>query len=447
MDEKAKMMRREFLRILPLLPPSLAAISTDVNDHFPLVSGRDEKETPKSTTRRGLTPLQALVHEIEPSKYDQDKFYNFFKRNYQGSEDFVPMVFESCDKYEKIHHVDKGLVMSQMLQESGFDPAAISWVGAVGLLQIMAPTAKDLGIKNVHYPSEYRKTMRRHEDAKRASERSNFYRNLSVGNARMNVRAFAKKRGKRIIDMTRKEIGEMESQFYRDWSGLGESSEMVDFTGEEVQDLLLESYGMFDESVKDLQEGIMKLFTRGDMKRIGEAYEDALYRFDHLLEELSVIQKYYEAIMEKRKDPAIAVKHLFQSALKGEESAEIMREVMEGYGKYTDEVRFGIFSDYRPGRGYRKGMFKLKPPSERLAFEGRSHERTNIDSGVKYDALLTRRLGGNVAYSMCAFNSGFNNVCRTVNSKTTGKEIKIFQIPFIRETVRYWDNIYKNFHE
>lgn len=49
---------------------------------------------------------------------------------------------------------DWRLLASQIYQESKFDPNARSWAGAVGLLQLMPGTAREVGVKNSRDPEE-----------------------------------------------------------------------------------------------------------------------------------------------------------------------------------------------------------------------------------------------------------------------------------------------------
>lgn len=49
---------------------------------------------------------------------------------------------------------DWRLIAAQCYQESGFDPNAISWAGAKGLMQIIPSTAKSLGLSNVYDPKD-----------------------------------------------------------------------------------------------------------------------------------------------------------------------------------------------------------------------------------------------------------------------------------------------------
>ncbi|OUS32494.1 hypothetical protein A9Q99_00005 [Gammaproteobacteria bacterium 45_16_T64] len=58
------------------------------------------------------------------------------------------LVKETATKYA----MDWRLVISQMYQESKFNPNAKSFAGAQGLMQVMPRTAKELGISNIHIP-------------------------------------------------------------------------------------------------------------------------------------------------------------------------------------------------------------------------------------------------------------------------------------------------------
>lgn len=49
---------------------------------------------------------------------------------------------------------DWRLIAAQAYQESAFDPQAVSWAGARGLMQLMPATATAMGVSNVHDPRE-----------------------------------------------------------------------------------------------------------------------------------------------------------------------------------------------------------------------------------------------------------------------------------------------------
>ncbi len=59
---------------------------------------------------------------------------------------------EMAKKYAGRYGLDWRLVVSQIFQESGFNPRKVSWAGAKGLMQVMPRTAKELGLKDLYDP-------------------------------------------------------------------------------------------------------------------------------------------------------------------------------------------------------------------------------------------------------------------------------------------------------
>ena len=449
-----KRSRREFLkslRILPLLPPSLLILAKKANDYRPLQKTGKEAETLDEDagiiTKEAFTPLQTLASRIEPPKYDRQKFFRFFKRHYPGSEKFVPFVMEACEKHGKIYPMDPLLVMSQMYQESKFDPAAISWVGAGGLLQFMPYTAEEMGMENIYHPEYYKIARKKYRDANRAMRISNVYSDLLMEEARRDMKRVLNRMKRGPGDLSKGEIKEIRRELYRSWSGLSSAGRLVDVAEEESSEFLADSFGVLKESLNSLYEGLLDFVKRGSADKIEEAYHTGMYMLEDLFDELSALQDYYGEIDRKRRRETNILNRIFDLVLEEEKYEEIMKDVKGGYERYIDELRKGIFVNYRSGLRYRKGRFTLKEPEEIRKFDERFHEAANIDKGVKHDAALARKFHGNMAYAMCAFNSGVNNVYKTSRDPRTGKTIRITRIPFIRETITYWDNIYKNFSQ
>ncbi len=59
---------------------------------------------------------------------------------------------ELTRRYAEEYDFDWRLILSQMYQESRFDPEAVSWMGAMGLMQIMPRTAEEIGLQPVTEP-------------------------------------------------------------------------------------------------------------------------------------------------------------------------------------------------------------------------------------------------------------------------------------------------------
>ncbi|WP_439131026.1 transglycosylase SLT domain-containing protein [Polaribacter sp.] len=89
------------------------------------------------------------------NKYFKNK--RFFKRRIKS--DYYSLTNNQISEYDDLIKEytqklgwDWRLLASQIYQESKFDPKAKSWAGAKGLMQIMPPTAEELGITDVTDP-------------------------------------------------------------------------------------------------------------------------------------------------------------------------------------------------------------------------------------------------------------------------------------------------------
>lgn len=58
------------------------------------------------------------------------------------------------EKFAQQYNIDKKLVHAVIRQESGYNPAAVSHAGAMGLMQLMPATAKSLGVTNPMDPAQ-----------------------------------------------------------------------------------------------------------------------------------------------------------------------------------------------------------------------------------------------------------------------------------------------------
>ncbi len=117
--------------------------------------------------RQDNPQLLQAINTFHKKEY-RGLFYNVtYKKYFKNSKRIQRQVAERAESTEnstlspydelvKKHADNFGfdwrLIVSQMYQESRFDPKAKSWVGALGLLQVMPRTASEFGIKNLHDP-------------------------------------------------------------------------------------------------------------------------------------------------------------------------------------------------------------------------------------------------------------------------------------------------------
>lgn len=96
-----------------------------------------EIDAPPNVKKITPRPFGSLSKAIEPA-------------NPKSKEAILGYVDEISEKYD----VDSKLVAALIKQESGFNPDAVSRVGAKGLMQLMPKTALSLGVKDAFNPKE-----------------------------------------------------------------------------------------------------------------------------------------------------------------------------------------------------------------------------------------------------------------------------------------------------
>lgn len=101
----------------------------------------------------GLTFEKILATQMKQPAGTADTAYSSNVKNFTLSNkagDYDQYVNEAAQKYG----VDAKFIKAIIQQESGFNPNATSWCGAMGMMQLMPETAKGLGVKNAYDPRE-----------------------------------------------------------------------------------------------------------------------------------------------------------------------------------------------------------------------------------------------------------------------------------------------------
>lgn len=97
---------------------------------------------------------RGLFYNVIYDRYfeDQRKIHRHQAGRINGGEGNLSPYDELVKKYAEDYGFDWRLVVAQMYQESGFDPAARSFAGAVGLMQVLPSTGEEFGFDNLHEP-------------------------------------------------------------------------------------------------------------------------------------------------------------------------------------------------------------------------------------------------------------------------------------------------------
>ena len=96
---------------------------------------------------------RGLIYNVTYNKYFKNarKIVNFQAGRLQEASGLSPYD-DTVKPIAKEYGMDWRLITAQMYQESQFDPQAVSFAGAAGLMQLMPRTAKQLGYSNLHKP-------------------------------------------------------------------------------------------------------------------------------------------------------------------------------------------------------------------------------------------------------------------------------------------------------
>ncbi|MEM7365267.1 MAG: membrane-bound lytic murein transglycosylase MltF [Pseudomonadota bacterium] len=95
---------------------------------------------------------RGLHYNLSYAKYFQDAHFKPEEDTELFSPGRISPYDELVRKYAEQHDFDWRLIVAQMYQESRFDPTAQSWMGAVGLMQVLPRTAKQYGFTDLTDP-------------------------------------------------------------------------------------------------------------------------------------------------------------------------------------------------------------------------------------------------------------------------------------------------------
>jgi membrane-bound lytic murein transglycosylase F len=95
---------------------------------------------------------RGLTYNVLHRKYFEDpkKIRRHIK--YRTGTSALSPYDDTVRRYADEHDFDWRLIVAQIYEESGFDPTAKSFAGAVGLLQVLPRTAEELGVGNLEDP-------------------------------------------------------------------------------------------------------------------------------------------------------------------------------------------------------------------------------------------------------------------------------------------------------
>jgi membrane-bound lytic murein transglycosylase F len=95
---------------------------------------------------------RGLTYNVLHRKYFEDPKKIRRHITYRTGTSALSPYDDTVKRYADEHGFDWRLIVAQIYEESGFDPTAKSFAGAVGLLQVLPSTAEELGVGNLEDP-------------------------------------------------------------------------------------------------------------------------------------------------------------------------------------------------------------------------------------------------------------------------------------------------------
>ena len=132
-----------------------------IKAHFPLDEPIPHAWAVRAVDRQLMNALNKFIKEEYRSKFYNTLYTKYIEHpqrwtagnRYQQHVDQLSPYDDLVRKYAEVYSFDWRLIVAQMYQESRFNPQAISFKGAEGLMQMMPSTAQDIGARNLDNPA------------------------------------------------------------------------------------------------------------------------------------------------------------------------------------------------------------------------------------------------------------------------------------------------------